>query len=52
MQAVEMDCTCDYGYSLDDLTFNTVVTGAPEPATLALFGAGLFGLVFVRRKRV
>src|SRR6185437_8295131 len=33
-----------------DLTFN--VSAVPEPATLAVLGAGLLGLTMVRRRRV
>jgi len=35
-------------YNMDDLTFTTAV---PEPATLALFGIGLAGMGFARKKR-
>lgn len=41
------------GYMVDDIEFNTVVAAAvPEPGALALFGLGLAGLGFVRRRRV
>ena len=47
---VEVDFTGSYGYSLDDLTFNTV-QGVPEPATLGLLALGLLTLGFKARKR-
>ena len=39
------------GWGLDDLSFEGNAALVPEPAGLALFGAGLLGLVGVRRKR-
>jgi hypothetical protein len=41
-----------HAFEIDNLAFNpTVPTGAPEPITLSLFGAGLAGLGLVRRRR-
>ena len=48
---VEIDFTGDYGYSMDDLEFNTPTGEAPvpEPSTMALLGLG--GLVMYLRRR-
>ena len=49
---VEVDFTGDFGYSLDDLTFNAPTpTNAPEPGSLALLGLGLASLLGGIRKR-
>ena len=47
---VEVDFTGSFGYSLDDLTFNTV-RQVPEPASLALLGIGLAGIGIATRKK-
>jgi hypothetical protein len=49
---VRVDFLGDYGYTLDDLQFNTPGPGpeVPEPATLFLMGSGLVALVGVRRR--
>jgi hypothetical protein len=39
------------GWGLDDLSFEGNAALVPEPAGLALFGAGLLGLVGMRRRR-
>jgi threonine dehydrogenase-like Zn-dependent dehydrogenase len=41
----------DNGYEQLFLTSFAVPQGAPEPGTLAVFGAGLIGLGLIRRKR-
>jgi hypothetical protein len=43
---VEIDFLGDFGYSMDDLTFNTPI---PEPATLLLLGLG--GMALLRKRR-
>ncbi len=35
----------------DDVTFGSVTPGVPEPTTYALFGLGLAGLAYARRRR-
>jgi hypothetical protein len=49
---VTVDFLGDYGYSMDDLQFNTPGPGpeVPEPATLFLMASGLVALVGVRRR--
>jgi len=41
-------------YHFADLTLNAItpISSVPEPTTLALLGLGLFGLAFIRRKRL
>jgi hypothetical protein len=49
---VEVDFTGNFGYSLDDLAFNTPTGAAvPVPGSLALLGLGLLGLGIIRRRR-
>lgn len=40
----------DYAFEFDNVAFGNVTT-TPEPFTLSLFGAGLAGLGFVRRRK-
>lgn len=41
-----------HAFEIDNIAFNpSVPTGTPEPITLSLFGAGLAGLGFARRRR-
>jgi hypothetical protein len=47
---VEVDFTGAFGYSLDDLTFNTVKQ-VPEPASLALLSLGLAGIGLTARRK-
>lgn len=35
----------------DDVTFGSITPGVPEPTTYALFGLGLAGLAYARRRR-
>lgn len=47
---VEFDISNINGYAIDDVAL-TATTDVPEPASLALLGAGLLGLGLVRRRR-
>jgi hypothetical protein len=38
--------------AVDNLSFSTKVSSAPEPTTLALFGLGLVGLGLSRRQKL
>jgi hypothetical protein len=40
-----------YNYHVDDVSIRAADTSVPEPATLALFGSGIAGLVSLRRRR-
>jgi len=44
---VEVDFTGDFGYSLDDLNFNSPAGGpaVPEPSSLLLLGSGIGGVI-------
>ncbi len=51
----ELDVTSNMGYStsrMNEVVFGgTTVQAVPEPTNLALFGLGLAGLIFTRRKK-
>ncbi|WP_426960166.1 PEP-CTERM sorting domain-containing protein [Muricoccus radiodurans] len=40
-----------YAFEFDNVAFNTTQVPVPEPASMALFGAGLLGLGFAARRR-
>jgi hypothetical protein len=40
-----------YSYHVDDVSITAADVGVPEPATLALFGAGIAGVGALRRRR-
>ena len=42
--------TNDRTWGVDDVRWNLAQARAPEPVSLALFGLGLAGLGFIRRK--
>lgn len=50
----DRDATNDADFDYNDLVFafsNTTTQGVPEPLTLTLFGAGLIGFSWLRRRR-
>ena len=41
-----------YAFELDNVAYNTTITGVPEPMTWTVFGAGLLSLAAFRRRKL